>query len=73
MGLYKIKLAADRGQPPIGASLTHCEEGEIAIPRARREAIPGIRLCIGCQTEIDKQQSDLNRHNRRAGKDNQLR
>jgi len=32
-----------------GESLKHCEECGDAIPEARREAVPGVRLCITCQ------------------------
>jgi len=39
---------------PKGESLTHCEECETLIPDARRKAIPGVRLCIICQSEKEK-------------------
>ena len=32
------------------------EECEIEIPFARRKAIPGVRLCIQCQEELEKKQ-----------------
>lgn len=47
-----IKLA--RSRLPEGKSLTHCEECGNPIPAARRKAVPGVRLCIQCQTERDK-------------------
>ena len=43
-----IKLA--QSKLPKGESLTHCEECEEEIPEARREAIPGVRLCVECQS-----------------------
>ncbi len=66
-----VKLA--RSRLPEGTSLTHCEECEIAIPEARRKAIPGVRLCVNCQSENDKKQSVFTGFNRRGSKDSQLR
>mgnify|MGYP000306598272 FL=1 len=66
-------VAAARSQLPIGASLTHCEECGAAIPEARRKAVVGVRFCIICQTELDKQQAGLSSYNRRGSKDSQLR
>jgi len=56
-----------------GESLTHCEECDAEIPPARREAVPGVRFCVTCQSELDKEQSVLTGFNRRASKDSQLR
>jgi phage/conjugal plasmid C-4 type zinc finger TraR family protein len=61
-----------RAQLPTGPSLTHCEECGEAIPEARREAVPGVRLCVGCQAERDEQAS-FSLYNRRGSKDSQLR
>lgn len=58
---------------PQGESLTHCEECGEEIPKARREAIKGVRLCIACQSEHDERQRDANLYNRRGSKDSQLR
>jgi len=66
-----VKLA--RSRLPDGKGLTHCEECEIAIPDARRKAIPGVRLCVNCQSENDKKQSVFNGFNRSGSKDSQLR
>ncbi len=66
-----IKRARD--QLPRGKSLTHCEECNAAIPRARQEAVPGVRLCINCQAEHDKEAVNLSGYNRRGSKDSQLR
>ncbi len=66
-----VKLA--RSRLPDGKGLTHCEECEIAIPNARRKAIPGVRLCVNCQAENDKKQSIFTGFNRRGSKDSQLR
>ena len=58
---------------PTGDSLTHCEECGQRIPDARREAVPGVRLCVACQSEIDEQQKTFSGYNRRGSKDSQLR
>ena len=66
-----VKLA--RSRLPDGEGLTHCEECESAIPVARREAIPGVRLCVSCQSKLEKQQTTFTGINRRGNKDSQLR
>ena len=66
-----IKHARD--QLPKGESLRHCEECDAAIPEARREAVPGVRLCISCQEELDKENKKTSGYNRRGSKDSQLR
>ncbi len=66
-----VKLA--RSLLPQGASLTHCAECEAAIPEARRVAVPGVRLCVACQTELDAEQTFNAGYNRRGSKDSQLR
>ena len=62
-----------REQLPSGESLTHCEECDKRIPRARREAVPGVRLCVACQVEHDKEAVNVSGYNRRGSKDSQLR
>ncbi|MDX1750953.1 MAG: DksA/TraR family C4-type zinc finger protein [Methylophaga sp.] len=62
-----------RSRLPKGESLTHCEECEKEIPKARREAVPGVRLCVQCQEMIDKENKAFNLFNRRGSKDSQLR
>lgn len=62
-----------RSQLPAGDSLTHCEECDTPIPEARRKAVPGVHLCITCQTEHDRQQQQGSSYNRRGSKDSQLR
>lgn len=58
---------------PSGASLTHCAECNAPIPEARRQAIPGVRLCVACQEEQDKDAAQFTGYNRRGSKDSQLR
>lgn len=62
-----------RDQLPRGESLSHCEECGKAIPEARREAVPGVRLCVACQAEHDRQRKAVSGYNRRGSKDSQLR
>ena len=67
------EVARARRNLPTGESLTHCEECGEAIPPARRLALPGVRLCIACQQEADKDQQAVTLYNRRGSKDSQLR
>lgn len=62
-----------RSQIPSGASLTYCAECAEPIPQARRDALPGVRLCIECQTQLDKDNQAVSTYNRRGSKDSQLR
>ena len=62
-----------RSQLPRGESLHKCEECGVAIPQARREAVPGVRLCIVCQEAQDSEQQRTSGYNRRGSKDSQLR
>lgn len=66
-------IARARSQLPRGESLKHCEECDAAIPEARRQAIPGVRLCVNCQAEHDKEHKASGGYNRRGSKDSQLR
>ncbi len=56
-----------------GASAHFCEDCGAAIPDARREAVPGVRLCIACQSVSEGQEAAVGGINRRASKDSQLR
>ena len=58
---------------PEGDSLTHCEACDDEIPAARREAIPGVRLCVKCQSARDEEEKVFSGYNRRGSKDSQLR
>jgi len=62
-----------RSQLPQGESLAECVECGASIPEARRQAIPGVRLCITCQEAHDKSQAATSGYNRRGSKDSQLR
>ncbi|MBR9653571.1 DksA/TraR family C4-type zinc finger protein [Thalassovita aquimarina] len=58
---------------PVGESLTHCADCEEEIPQARREAIPGVKLCIDCQQDRDGTYKARGGINRRGSKDSQLK
>ena len=58
---------------PSGESLSECEECGAEIPEGRREALPGVRLCVECQGERDRLATTHTGYNRRGSKDSQLR
>ncbi|HEX5419432.1 MAG TPA: DksA/TraR family C4-type zinc finger protein [Gammaproteobacteria bacterium] len=62
-----------RSRLPAGESFEHCEECGAEIPEARREAVKGVRLCVVCQAERDKEVKAFAGYNRRGSKDSQLR
>lgn len=62
-----------RSQLTVGESAFNCEECDCAIPEARRKAIPGVRLCIACQSAFEKREIYSSGINRRGSKDSQLR
>jgi phage/conjugal plasmid C-4 type zinc finger TraR family protein len=66
-----VQLA--RSRLPDGESLTHCEECGVAIPEARRKAMPGVRYCVRCQSEVEKREKTATLYNRSANKDSQLK
>ena len=66
-----VQLA--RSRLPEGDSSLHCEECDVLIPDARRKAVPGVRLCIKCQAELEKQDSPISYFNRSGSKDSQLK
>ena len=69
----KDAIERARARAPKGPSLTHCEECGVAIPERRRKAVAGVRLCVPCQTEHDKDDAAFSGYNRRGSKDSQLR
>jgi phage/conjugal plasmid C-4 type zinc finger TraR family protein len=62
-----------RHRLPQGESLKNCANCDKPIPLARREAVPGVRLCISCQETADKEAVTRSGYNRRGSKDSQLR
>jgi RNA polymerase-binding transcription factor DksA len=57
---------------PAGKGSAFCDECGEPIPEARRNALPGVRTCISCQSGRDalRRQEGINR---RGSKDSQLR
>jgi phage/conjugal plasmid C-4 type zinc finger TraR family protein len=58
---------------PQGPAQTHCATCGAPIPEARRNAIPGVRLCVPCQEKEDRETDAFSGYNRRGSKDSQLR
>jgi phage/conjugal plasmid C-4 type zinc finger TraR family protein len=70
-----VKDGVSRAQSrlPTGPGLTQCAVCDAPIPEARRNAIPGVRLCVTCQEAEDKEAERFSGYNRRGSKDSQLR
>jgi phage/conjugal plasmid C-4 type zinc finger TraR family protein len=68
----KDAVSGARARMPSGQSLSHCEDCGDPIPERRRDALPGVRTCVPCQTERDAQ-PEFSPINRRGSKDSQLR
>mgnify|MGYP006149480383 CR=1 FL=1 len=69
----KDAIKRARSQLPTGPGLSRCEECDDPIPEARRQALPGVRLCVPCQAARDEAQAGAGGYNRRGSKDSQLR
>ncbi len=69
----KDAIKRAKSQLPTGPSLESCAECGAKIPEARREAVPGVRLCIACQEAADRKVEHHAGYNRRGSKDSQLR
>lgn len=67
------ELKRMRASGAVGAGRTHCAECDEPIPEARRAALPGVRLCIECQSERDAAPVARGGVNRRGSKDSQLK
>ena len=68
----KDAILRARALTPQGESAEDCDDCGGPIPKRRREALPGVRTCVVCQSERDKDivHSTINR---RGSKDSQLR
>ena len=62
-----------RSNLPTGESATMCAECDAPIPEKRRQAVPGVKMCIHCQQELDESIAVTSGFNRRGSKDSQLR
>jgi len=69
----KDAITRVQSQLPRGPSLSNCAECDAEIPDARRSAMPGVRLCVQCQAEHDRETAQFSGYNRRGSKDSQLR
>ncbi|MGH8041325.1 MAG: DksA/TraR family C4-type zinc finger protein [Rudaea sp.] len=69
----KDAIQRARSKATKGPSLKRCQECNAPIPTARRKAVPGVRLCVACQTQRDKEEAAFSGYNRRGSKDSQLR
>jgi phage/conjugal plasmid C-4 type zinc finger TraR family protein len=69
----KDALELARSRIPVSDGLAHCEECDVAIPIARREAIQGVRLCVDCQSGRDENQMVSEGCNRRGSKASQMK
>lgn len=52
----EMAISLQRQKQAKGLSATHCRDCGEKIPNARQLAVPGVRLCIGCQTEQEEQE-----------------
>lgn len=64
-------VLAARARMPTGESEPYCTLCGEDIPEGRRQAIPGVRTCVSCQSGRDRPAAAL--INRRGSKDSQLR
>ncbi|EAM2340943.1 TraR/DksA C4-type zinc finger protein [Enterobacter cancerogenus] len=52
--LNQLHIQAARGRGNRGEqSLTHCEACGNDIPQGRRDAVPGVRVCVACQQRLE--------------------
>jgi len=61
-----------RHMMPGGESAEDCEDCGEPIPERRRQALPGVQTCVGCQAIRDRKVT-ASGINRRGSKDSQLR
>lgn len=57
----------------VGESAVECVECGEEIPESRRKAVPGVKLCVDCQSGRDQSRRPSAGLNRRASKDSLLR
>ena len=69
-----VAEAVQRARRQLGGeSSIECETCGEEIPKARRQALTGVRRCVSCQELHDAEQQNLSPYNRRGNKDSQLR
>lgn len=60
--LNQLHIQAARGRGyRAGQSLTHCEVCGNDIPQGRRDAVPGVRVCVACQQRLEFQSKQYQR------------
>lgn len=67
------RMRARNAHRAVGESAAVCDECDEPIPEARRQAIPGVRLCVACQSGRDRAFRPMAGINRRGSKDSQLK
>lgn len=65
-------VRAARTRMPRGESAAFCDSCGEEIPEKRRQALPGVRTCVACQSARDAAARPAG-INRRGSKDSQLR
>lgn len=65
-------VQAARTRMPRGESAEYCDVCGEEIPEKRRQALPGVRTCVACQSQRDAAVRSTG-INRRGSKDSQLR
>ena len=65
-----VELA--RARMPHGDSARECDDCGEPIPKRRRDALPGVRTCVACQSEREAKPVPGG-INRRGSKDSQLK
>ncbi|MDO6415170.1 DksA/TraR family C4-type zinc finger protein [Sphingomonas sp. BIUV-7] len=68
----KDAVSAARARMPDGEGADDCDDCGETISAGRREALPGVRTCVPCQSIRDGKRSAAG-INRRGSKDSQLR
>jgi len=68
----KDAVLSARARLPSGQGATHCALCGEEIPLARRQAVPGARTCVPCQSARDEKPGN-SLFNRRGNKDSQLK
>lgn len=51
--LHMNAVADIRSKIKTGPGLSHCEECGVEIPKKRRDAVPGVTMCVECQTYFE--------------------
>ena len=68
--LARLKARQRSSTVPSAEVCAECDE---PIPERRRAALPGVQLCVDCQSGRDRQVQSRGGINRRGSKDSQLK